>query len=868
MVNGTTGTQGRAGKQKNLTRLPCPMLPISTVYYPCHPCNQWSKTPALISQALCPTVSFIQTTRFKASSTDAKLHPTTPNSSQRDLATSDSEIISRPFAFFAGKVIEIWNFIFVSNFGFRASSFLPKGKTRQIKVKQGRTSQNKVPPEKKISPTIPPYFIAFPLQNYYKIILNIVPWVRQTNMRMAWHLLNLRRSRKRIGQLVLPGRSSPKLNIVSRKFGLIPVVLFLVSASFLAQAQPTILSQPVSLLNQVLGLQTTLSVTAQGNTPLSYQWRLNGVNIPGATNNTYVIGGLLSSDCGAYNVAVSDAYLSVNSLVARVTASLLADSGNDNFSSRASLLGLAAGNVRSDNLNATKESKEPNHAGNVGGKSIWFKWTPLSTGIVTFTTRGSGFDTLLAAYTGSSVSNLKVVPSSVSDDDRGGYLTSQISFNATALNEYEIAVDGFNGASGDVVLSWNEVITSDLLPKIEDHPATSSVVSDDGSVNLSLTCDPSTVTWLFNGLPTSIHTTNLSILDVNDATVGNYVAQAVSSGGHSTFSLPSHVQINLHQDGTTDTNALALDKFRDSTAIVATQTLVSSQRAGKGISAQGAGDSRSYTTTQIFSTAGATKESGEPNHCGQAGGSSVWYSYKPPTNGLLHVHTEGSGFNTILAIYIGPGDSFATLTNVGCGYTTNFTLLGQPHVYIPSASSNTTYYIVVDGMGGASGTVHLNINLGSPLSIVSAPLSQTVAPGTNATFSVATAGSGPVGVQWQFNGHNIPNATNATLIITNIQPSQVGAYSVAVSNVVSSVFATANLNLTAAPSHFGSLSLSGGLAQCQITATPGSTNVIQASTNLIDWTSILTNVAGGSPINFAETFSTNFHARFFRVISQ
>ena len=644
-------------------------------------------------------------------------------------------------------------------------------------------------------------------------------------------------------------------------------MLLLVGANFLAQAQPIIVTQPVSVLTQTLGLPTLLSVTAQGSSPLVYQWRLNGVNIPGATNNTYVIGGLLTTDCGNYTVTVSDSYFAVDSIVARITASLLSVSGNDNFSNRALLLGLSSGNVRSSTLTATRESKEPSHAGNKGGKSIWFKWTPLSSGVVTFTTAGSGFDTLLAAYTGNSLNNLKVVPSSVSDDDRGGYLTSKVSFNAVARTEYEIAVDGFNGASGDVVLSWSEDLTSDLLPKIEDHPDASDVVGKGGSVNLSLTCDPSTVTWLFNGQPTAIHGTNFFIGQVDDSTVGNYVAQAVSSGGHKTFSLPARVQINLHEDGSTDTNALALDKFQDS--IVAAPVL--GQSFKKGNSTKGAADSRGYSLSQIFNTIGATKEPGEPNHCGQAGGASVWYTYKPPTNGMLHIHTEGSTFNTILAVYIGPGDSFATLTNVGCGYTTNRTVTGQPHVFIPNANTNTTYYIVVDGYNAAVGAAHLNINDGAPVSIVAAPQSAAVPPGANATFNVATTGSGPVNLQWQFNGAAIPNATNSTLIVTNVQLAKIGTYTVLVSNNVSSV--TANASLALVPPvvpHFDAVGVINGAMQFNMFATSGSTCILQTTTDLstLPWVSIATNVAGIGPINFSTPVNRNEVSRFYRLIVQ
>jgi len=65
-------------------------------------------------------------------------------------------------------------------------------------------------------------------------------------------------------------------------------------------------------------------------------------------------------------------------------------------------------------------------------------------GIALFHTRGSDFDTLLAVYTNDVVSDPHVV---AADDDRGGFLTSLVSFNAAAGTEYQIAVDGFFGST-------------------------------------------------------------------------------------------------------------------------------------------------------------------------------------------------------------------------------------------------------------------------------------------------------------------------------------------------------------------------------------------------------------------------------------
>src|SRR6187431_194816 len=72
---------------------------------------------------------------------------------------------------------------------------------------------------------------------------------------------------------------------------------------------------------------------------------------------------------------------------------------------------------------------------------------------------------------------------------------------------------------------------------------------------------------------------------------------------------------------------------------------------------------RGYSGTQIFSTVGGDKDVGEPNHCDEPGGASSWFFYQAPRSGVLMVDTMGSSFDTVLAVYIGPGTDYATLTN-------------------------------------------------------------------------------------------------------------------------------------------------------------------------------------------------------------
>ena len=100
-------------------------------------------------------------------------------------------------------------------------------------------------------------------------------------------------------------------------------------------------------------------------------------------------------------------------------------------------------------------------------RSVWTSWTASATGIVTFSTQGSTFDTTLAAYTGDALGTLV---SRAADADSGGYLTSVIRFNAKKGGVYHIAIDGYNGATGDVALSWALEETDSALPVITTHP--------------------------------------------------------------------------------------------------------------------------------------------------------------------------------------------------------------------------------------------------------------------------------------------------------------------------------------------------------------------------------------------------------------
>ena len=122
---------------------------------------------------------------------------------------------------------------------------------------------------------------------------------------------------------------------------------------------------------------------------------------------------------------------------------------NDDF---ADAILLAGTNfvVTGHNHGATKEAGEPYHAGNVGGRSVWWTWIAPTNGFVTNSTVGSTFDTTLAIYTNDTLANLHLI---AQDNNGGGARASRIIFHATSGTPYHFAVDGFNGASGSIQLS-------------------------------------------------------------------------------------------------------------------------------------------------------------------------------------------------------------------------------------------------------------------------------------------------------------------------------------------------------------------------------------------------------------------------------
>ena len=112
---------------------------------------------------------------------------------------------------------------------------------------------------------------------------------------------------------------------------------------------------------------------------------------------------------------------------------------SNDFFSGATTIDTPSGTWNGSNTVATMEPDEPtlDASGTGGGASIWFKYNATASGSLTVDTFGSSFDTLLTAYSGSTLANLTRI---TFNDDAANTVQSNLSFNVVNGNSYYLRV--------------------------------------------------------------------------------------------------------------------------------------------------------------------------------------------------------------------------------------------------------------------------------------------------------------------------------------------------------------------------------------------------------------------------------------------
>jgi len=690
------------------------------------------------------------------------------------------------------------------------------------------------------------------------------------------------------------GTAHPAPPVLKRRYSICLGVLLLLVGALAALADPPVITVDLPPSPLLVGSNTTvtLSISAQQssvptNTPLSFEWRRNGAVIPGTlvsffTNNvttTYTITNIEPADGGAYSVVVFNSDGTADSQVVDVVVSNTpALQGADDFGDRVLIDGNLYGSAFSllaNNTDASSEPGEPPHGNVPAEKSIWYVWVPgpEQAGVWVIDTLGSDFDTTMSVYKdpGLSVTNVLVLDSyeatSYQNDDANfpnNYHNSSVTLNVTAGQTNAIAIDGFFGASGDIILNFTKINTVAPVAKILAQPHSQSVPPG-ASLALSFVTDANGYTsaqWLRNGAPVftnfpSSSNTNgtLIISNLTSAAVGQYQVLIYGSTGDTNGILSDSAFIQIDSvDGSYNPGAFALPKFLEEASTGYIPLVKPLDVAVSG-----------YTGTHIWNTYGAEAEPGEPDHCNEVGGAPFWFSYQAPASGTLNVSATTPTFTNVLAIYTWPGGDFSDLIPVTCASTNAGP--GQEVTVFP-VGNGTTYYIVVDGLEEGTGPVTLNYNLITQPVIITQPQSQTVPLGSNVTVTVAATGVPAPAYQWCTNNVSDGQQENPSLTVNNFQSANQGAYDVVVTNLAGSVTSSVAMLYLNSPLRFINHALTNqGSFTASLLGIATTNYVIQAATNLPQaiWIPILTNNAPYGIISFVDTNVSGYSNRFFRA---
>jgi hypothetical protein len=554
--------------------------------------------------------------------------------------------------------------------------------------------------------------------------------------------------------------------------------------------------------------------------------KFNGLNATFQIVSAGLITATVPSTSGNVSLVVTSTGGSVTNTFSVVP---IATPANDNLVN-AQTLTSAAALIAANNTGATKQPGEPNHAGNAGGKSIWFQWTAPSNATWSVDLSASAFPALVGIYTGNSVSNLSVV---ASNRLAGGTLTSNFTFQSTSGTTYRIAVDGVNGAAGDAVVS--------LAPVLAPSAAYSNAfeVAEGFSTTLALAGQGG---WLGTFTSGSGIRNNAFPGNGQQAYIG-FLGTSLPGGTMSVYR-PLSQYVNLAASPTVQfsvmmqmTNLLGLYHNTFGWAVRNTagheMFRITFNNTSHGINYaldNGVGavpTGASFDNTTIYTLRISMDFS-----------RNVWSATLNGANLIGNVPISATGATLNLGD-IGATAEYINPSNPGFDAMLfdNFTVIAAP------SSAPTILY---------------------------APGSQNVAVGSDVMLGVVAAGAAPLSYQWYYNADLMPQETNASVELNNVVTNQSGTYSVIVWNSNGSAGAAAAVSVTNAPPgavFTGPVRVINGSSFLNLSVVPGNTYRLQASTNLVNWATLGSFYASGSNALCSDPVAWQFDRRYYRLIA-
>lgn len=671
-----------------------------------------------------------------------------------------------------------------------------------------------------------------------------------------------------------------------RKTGLGLLVLGLFSDKCFAAALPPVITRQPTNQTVLIHGAASFEVAVTSLSTLSYQWRNNGANIPGATSNSLRIANALMSDQGNYSVSVTNA-------------------GGWAISSNAALTVIQT----APTLDPTKHpilTPESANAGNPPGAT-----GTLVSQLVDFATPSGQVDNVIDPDAGA----LLGIAVTAADTTQGNWWYSTndgLSWsNLGAVNEMTarlLAADAGTRIYFQPNTNWNGTLTNAITFRAWDQTTGANggtaVARSSGNMldtfsAVAYTNNNGTNAWSggwvdIDGSATAgsiivARSTGRLELTVNNSSDWIYREANLSGVNSATVSFNYNSQLNAGKGGRVDlqvsgnggttyttvatfsaTTNFGIGTFSaDITPYAAPNTRIRFLITAKSSPLQRIDFDNvqiAFTAavggTSAFSVAqeSATLTVIPPNHAPVANTQSV---------------TIASGSAKLITLTASDGDSnplsFAIVTPPTHGVISAFSTNTGTLTY----TANSTYsgldsftFIANDGMtNSAPATVRLTVTAVAP-AITAQPQSQSVWGGQSVSFFVAASGTAPLGYQWKLNGAALPGATGSTLVLANAQPTNAGNYSVMITNTAGSVTsaAAALTVIPPTPPSLSSASMTANGFRFQLSVPVGATYILSTSTNLQDWTPISTNVAPVANVVVTDPAATNFARRFYRAM--
>jgi len=588
------------------------------------------------------------------------------------------------------------------------------------------------------------------------------------------------------------------------------------SDAILALVEPAgIAEQPVDL-TIMAGSNATFSIVPTGTLEFSYQWTLNGTNLPGATDNPLWLTNVQVGAAGVYAVEVSNAY------------------GSQTSSNAQLIVNEAAHIVRQPaNRRATVGSNTRFTVLAVGTAPLLYQWSFNGAILADATNSRLSLTNVQDAQAGlyavlvsnvfgfelSSDASLTVVtPAQIAEQPTNQTVLTgdTASFAVVATGTPEISYQWFfnstnlDGATNQVLvltnvqpsaaglyavqvsnqfgfeLSSNAELVVLVPAHIVEQPRDAMATIGGSATFLVIAGGTPELTyqWSFNGAPLAGATnSDLTLVDVHDDQVGIYsvsvsnefggdlssnasliivtAAHIVEQPADQTVMTGNTVSFTVLAAGTPELNYQWLfnsTNLDGETNQVLTLTNVQPGAAG-------------FYAVQVSNAFGLELSSSavlvvnDPAHvlvqpvdvAAAVGGDVVFHVVAAGTPEIAY---QWSFNGTLLA---DATNSWLSLTNV-------------------QTADTGPYAVLVSNTFGQALSSNALLTVGDPARVVESPSNLTVQAGESATFGVVAAGTPPLVYQWQVNGTNLAGATLSWLTLTNARLSDTGSYNVLVSN--------------------------------------------------------------------------------------